>query len=118
MRKVMLVFLFVTNAFAARFDDFFLEKTMRANYVHTGNRGEEIIALSSVVSDGRWPGSRSRLIDTLNIGNYFFEVIDHDSNQPIYSRGFASRFDEWISTDEAKDHAGSFEESVRVPWPQ
>ncbi|MDQ6799911.1 MAG: IgA Peptidase M64 [Acidobacteriota bacterium] len=118
MRKVMLVFLFVTNAFAARFDDFFLDKTMRANYVHTGNRGEEIIALSSVVSDGRWPGSRSRLIDTLNLGNYFFEVIDRDSNQAIYSRGFASVFGEWVTTDEAKDHAGSFEESVRFPWPK
>jgi IgA peptidase M64/peptidase M64-like protein len=118
MRKVMLVFLFVTNAFAARFDDFFIDKTMRANYVHTGNRGEEIIALSSVVSDGRWPGSRSRLIDTLNLGNYFFEVIDRDSNQAIYSRGFASVFGEWVTTDEARDHAGSFEESVRFPWPK
>jgi hypothetical protein len=118
MRKVMLVFLFVTNVFGARFDDFFLDKTMRANYVHTGNRGEEIIALSSVVSDGRWPGSRTRLIDTLNLGNYFFEVIDRDSNQVIYSRGFASVFGEWVTTDEAKDRAGSFDESVRFPWPK
>src|SRR6202140_4844672 len=91
---------------------------MRPNYVHTGKRAEEIAALSSVVSDGRWPGSRSRPIDTLNLGNYFFEVIDRDSNQAIYSRGFASVFGEWVTTDEARDHAGSFEESVRFPWPK
>ena len=118
MRKVMLVFLFVTNAFAARFDDFFLDKTMRVNYFHTGNHGEEIIALDSVVSDGPWPGSRTRLIDTLNLGNYFFEVIDRETNQPIYSRGFASVFGEWVTTDEAKERAGTFAESVRFPWPK
>src|SRR5207248_5860740 len=118
MRKVMLVFLFVTNAFAARFDDLFLDKTMRVNYFHTGNRGEEIIALGSVVSDGRWAGSRTRLLDTLNLGNYYFEVIDRETNQPIYSRGFASVFGEWQTTDEAKERAGTFAESVRFPWPK
>ena len=118
MRKLILVFLFVTNAFAARFDDFFLDKTMRANYFHTGKGGEEVIAMSSVVSDGRWPGSRTRLADTLNLGNYFFEVIDRETNQVIYSRGFASVFGEWVTTDEAKERAGTFEESVRFPWPK
>jgi len=118
MRK-FLVLLFVTaNAFAARFDDLFLDRTMRVNYFHTGNRGEEIIALDSVVSDGPWPGSRSRLIDSLNLGNYFFEVIDRDTNQAVYSRGFASVFGEWVTTDEAKDRAGTIEESVRFPWPK
>ncbi|HLJ74999.1 MAG TPA: M64 family metallopeptidase, partial [Thermoanaerobaculia bacterium] len=118
MRKMLLVFFFVTNAFGARFDDFFLDKTMRVNYFHTGNRGEEIIALGSVVSDGPWAGSRTNLIDSLNLGPYFFEVIDRESNQPIYSRGFASVFGEWSDTDEAKDRAGTFEESVRFPWPK
>jgi len=118
MRKMLIVFLFVTNAFGARFDDFFLDKTMRVNYLHTGNRGEEIIAVGSAVSDGPWPGSRTRLIDTLNLGNYFFEVIDRQTNQTIYSRGFASVFGEWVTTDEAKDRAGTFEESVRFPWPK
>jgi len=115
---MLLVFFFVTNAFGARFDDFFLDKTMRVNYFHTGNRGEEIIALGSVVSDGPWAGSRTNLIDSLNLGPYFFEVIDRESNQPIYSRGFASVFGEWSDTDEAKDRAGTFEESVRFPWPK
>jgi len=117
---MLLVFLFVTNAFAApaRFDDVFVDRTMRVNYFHTGNRGEEIIALGAIVSDGPWPGSRTRLLDTLNLGNYFFEVIDRDTNQTIYSRGFASVFGEWVTTDEAKDRAGTFEESVRFPWPK
>src|SRR5436853_310259 len=103
--------LFPASGFAARFDELFLDKTMRVNYFHTGNRGEEVIALSSVVSDGPWPGSRTRLIDTMNLGNYFVEVVDRDTNQPIYSRGFASVFGEWATTDEAAQRAGTFAES-------
>jgi len=118
MRKLFVLLFVTTSAFAARFDDVFLDKTMRVNYFHTGNHGQEIIALDSVVSDGPWPGSRSRLIDTMNLGNYFFEVVDRETNQPIYSRGFASVFGEWVTTDEAKDRAGTFAESVRFPWPR
>ena len=121
MRKLLFVaalFLVVSSAFAARFEDAFLDKTMRVNYFHTGNHGEEVIALDSVVSDGPWPGSRTRLIDTLNLGNYYFDVIDRETNQPVYSRGFASVYGEWQTTDEAKERAGTFAESVRFPWPK
>src|SRR5438034_5894825 len=100
MRKLLLLCFIATNLFAARFDDLFSDKTMRVNYFHTGNRGEELIALDSVVSDGPWPGSRTRLLDSMNLGNYFFEVLDRETNQPIYSRGFASVFGEWVTTEE------------------
>jgi hypothetical protein len=116
-RLALLVFLAATSAHAA-YPDWFLDKTMRVDYFHTGNRGEEVIALDDVVSDGPWPGSRTRLIDTENLGNYMVEVLDRGTNQLIYSRGFASVFGEWTETDEAKVRAGTFEESVRFPWPK
>jgi hypothetical protein len=106
------------SAFAARFDDFFADKTMRVDYFHTGNHGEEVIALDSIVSDGPWPGSRTRLLDASNLGEYFFDVVDRETNQVVYSRGFNSVFGEWATTDEAKVRAGTFEESVRFPWPK
>src|SRR4051794_29869913 len=120
MRKliVMMFFLLAATASAATFDELFLDRTMRVNSFQPGTQGEELIALDSVVSDGPWPGSRSRLIDTLNLGNYYFEVVDRDTNQAIYSRGFASVFGEWQTTDEAKERAGTFAESVRFPWPR
>ena len=117
-RFILATLLFASSAAAARFDDFFIDKTMRVDYFHTGNKGEEIVALDRVVSDGPWPGSRTYLVDATNLGNYSFEVIDRATNQVIYSRGFASVFGEWQSTDEAKDRAGTFHESVRFPWPR
>ena len=122
MRKLLLMAFLASTAHAATFEDLFASKTMRVNYFHSGggalSRLGEIFALDSVVSDGPWAGSRTRLIDPMNLGNYFFEVIDRDSNQVLYSRGFASVFGEWITTDEAKDRAGTLAESVRFPWPK
>src|SRR5438477_11957373 len=117
-RIILATLLLASTARAAHFDDLFTGKTMRVDYFHTGNKGEEIVALDRVVSDGPWPGSRTYLVDTTNLGNYYFEVIDRATNQVIYSRGFASVFGEWQSTDEAKDRAGTFHESVRFPWPK
>lgn len=117
---VVNLMLMAAPAFAATliYDDFFTTKTMRVDYFHTGNRGEEIIALDQVVSDGPWPGSRTRLIDTTNLGKYYFEVIDVATKTPIYSRGFASIYSEWETTDAAKDRPATFHESLRFPWPK
>ena len=42
------------------FDRYFTDKTMRVDYFHSGGMGQEIVALERVVSDGPWPGSRTR----------------------------------------------------------
>ncbi len=118
IRVILATLLLTSSAYAARFDDFFIDKTMRVDYFHTGNKGEEIVALDRVVSDGKWAGSRTYLADQTNLGNYEFEVIDRATNQVIYSRGFSSIFGEWVTTDEPKDRAGTFHESVRFPWPR
>jgi hypothetical protein len=100
------------------FPAFFTEKTMRLDYYHTGG-GHELFALDQVVSDGPWAGSRTQLIDTTNLGPYFFEVIDCRTNQVIYSRGVASIYGEWETTDEAQQGLHrSFHESLRFPWPK
>ena len=100
------------------FDTFFTEDTMRVDFVHSGGLGQEIVALDRVVSDGPWPGSRTRLVDDLNLGKYLFEVIDRATNRTIYSRGFASVYGEWETTPEYRRIHRSFFESLRFPWPK
>ena len=100
------------------FDTFFTEDTMRVDVVHSGGLGQEIVALDRVVSDGSWPGSRTRLVDDLNLGKYLFEVIDRATNRTIYSRGFASVYGEWETTPEYRRIHRSFSESLRFPWPK
>ena len=103
---------------AARFERHFVDRTMRVDYFHSGGHGTEIVALDQVVSDGPWAGSRTRLIDDLNLGKYLFEVIDRRTNRVIYSRGFASIYGEWETTPEYRERHRTFHESLRFPWPR
>ncbi len=103
---------------AGPFDRHFVDGTMRVDYFHSGGRGTEIVALDQVVSDGPWAGSRTRLVDDLNLGKYLFEVIDRRTNRVIYSRGFASIYGEWETTAESRERHRTFHESLRFPWPR
>jgi len=100
------------------FDAFFTDKTMRVDYVHSGGLGQEFFSLDQVVSDGPWAGSRTQLVDDLNLGKYLFELIDRRTNRVLYSRGFASIYGEWETTPEANTLHRSFHESLRFPWPK
>jgi hypothetical protein len=92
-------------------------RTMRLDYVHSGSASEETLALESIALEGAWPGPLDRWIDETNLGKYYFQVIDRATNRLIYSRGFASVYGEWETTDEAKLVRRAFPESVRFPAP-
>lgn len=103
---------------ALDFDRFFLNKTMRLDYFHAGNAGEEHFAVDRIVSDGPWAGNPKHLIDSLEWGKYRFEVLDGESGSRIFSEGFATIYGEWETTGEAKRQWGVFHESLRFPWPR
>jgi hypothetical protein len=100
------------------YDRYFAANTMRVDYFHSGGLGTEIVSLDRVVSDGPWPGSRTRLVDDTNLGKYLFEVVDRETNRVLYSRGFASIYGEWETTPESKQLHRTFHESLRFPWPR
>jgi len=100
------------------FSEYFTDKTMRLDYFHTGMSGEEMFSPGQILSDGQWPGSKTIIIDPLQLGLYLFEVTDKESNLLLYSRGFASVFGEWQTTPEAEEDYGTFHESIRFPWPK
>lgn len=118
MRLLLVAFaLFAPWAQIAPLPAFDFNRTLRVDYVHTGGPGGERFALDAVVAEGEWPGSRTQLIDTTNLGKYSFDVIDRSSNRVIYSRGFATIYGEWETTPEFRERDRSFHESVRLPRP-
>jgi len=93
-------------------------RTMRLDYYHTGDAKREMFSVDRVVIEPLpWPGDLSKAIDGTNLGKYFFEVRDQKSKQALYSRGFASIYGEWETTDEAKTMLRTFSESLRFPAP-
>jgi hypothetical protein len=92
--------------------------TMRVDYVHSGNAMQDIYSLERVVLEPLpWPGNIDQRIDTLNRGAYFFDVVDRDTGEVLYSRGFSSIFGEWRTTAEARVQNAAFSESLRFPKP-
>src|SRR4030095_8466192 len=92
--------------------------TMRLDYYHTGNASREVFSLHRVsIETLPWTGALSPAIDRSNLGKYFFEVRDQKTKQVLYSRGFASIYGEWETTDEAKTANRTFQESLRFPAP-
>lgn len=90
--------------------------TMRLDYYHTGNATQEFFSLDKLVIEPLpWPGNPRRSVDHTNLGKYLFEVIDRGTNRVLYSRGFASIYGEWETTDEAKESNRTFHESLRFP---
>lgn len=100
-----------------QFDKYFENKTMRFDYYHTGTAKEEHFAPDKYLADGPWAGSINTLIDKLELGLYFYEILDKETNILLYSRGFASIFGEWQTIPEADQQWGTFHESIRFPWP-
>jgi len=112
MLGVVLAALFTTT-FAAE-----APGTMRLDYFHTGNDRTEMFSFDRVVIEPLpWPGNPNRNVDDTNFGKYYFEVRDKGSNKLLYSRGFASIYGEWETTDEAKEINRTFAESLRFPAP-
>ena len=92
--------------------------TMRLDYYHTGDASQEVFSVDRIVIEPLpWPGNPSQAIDSSNLGKYFFEVRDAKTKQVLYSRGFASIYGEWETTDEAKTVKRTFQESLRFPAP-
>ena len=92
-------------------------RTLRVDYFHTGGPDGESLKFDAAIAEAAWSGSQTQLIDTTNLGKYFFEVIDSSSNRVIYSRGFASIYGEWETTPEFRTENRTFHESLRFPWP-
>jgi hypothetical protein len=94
-------------------------QTMRLDYYHTGNSKQEVFSIDRVVIEPLpWPGDMSKTIDETNLGKYFFEMRDSKTKRVVYSRGFASIFGEWETTDEASTMMRTFSESLRFPAPE
>jgi len=105
--------------FPDNFDRYFVDKTMRIDYLHIGDAKEEMATIDQVYEQGSWAGSLNNLIDTFNNGRYSVKIYDLSSGKLIFSKGFDSYFGEYKTTDIAiKRVKRTFHETASIPYPK
>ncbi|NQT76326.1 MAG: peptidase M64 [Bacteroidetes bacterium] len=119
MKKIILLMLLTLSiGVQAQFKDHFKNKTLRIDYIHSGNSVEEYYEFDTLYAEKYWGGPKTNLIDKFNYGNYKFEVYDAETNELLYSRGYSSLFREWQATPEAESNDKAFDETVVMPYPK
>lgn len=103
--------------FAQEFSNYFTDKTLRIDYLFTGNADRQAICLDELSELPGWAGRHHRLSELPLQGNGQIVMRDLATKQTIYQTSFSSLFQEWLETDEAKEVTKGFENTYLLPYP-
>lgn len=104
---------------SVKFDDYFIDSTMRIDYFHIGDSQQEWVTLDQVYQQGIWAGSKRNLIYKFDNGRYYVKIYDFSSGKLLFSKGFDSYFAEYKTTAKAmKGIKRTYHETVLVPSPK
>lgn len=114
---VLVCLLLPSIATAQEFNDFFSDKTLRVDYIFSGNQDKQYISLDELSQLPSWAGRRHNLSDFPLKGNGEIEMKDKKTGTIIYRTSFSTLFQEWLTTDEAKSISKGFENTYLLPYP-
>lgn len=92
-------------------------KTLRVDYIFSGNSEKQEIALDELsVSEG-WYGRRKNLDSVPLHGNGQLVMRDARTDSILYAISFSTLFQEWLGTEEATRVRRAFENVFLLPMP-
>ena len=106
------------QVWAQEFASFFLERSLRMDYLFTGDAAKQEICLDQLSAWDGWAGRKHRLAELPLQGNGQIEMCDEATGKVIYRTSFSTLFSEWLETDEAQTTRRGFEGSFLVPFPK
>ncbi len=116
------IFLFLFSSISlfsqVKFNDYFTDGALRLDIIQAGNSVSENVYFHSLKREPYFSGSQKNLIDTLDLGYYYFYLYSIKDNKLIFSKGFATLFQEWQTTEEAKKKNRALNFSIRFPFPK
>jgi hypothetical protein len=122
MKRVIYIFLVLMTISPiigfCQWDKYFENKSLRVDFSHSGRVGIEYCVINSYKMLPFFSGSKTFLIDTTNNGAYKIAILDKNDDKIIYSKGYSSLFNEWLSTKDATHMCGNFEETLILPFPK
>lgn len=102
----------------AQFDKYFEDASLRIDYSHSGRVGVEYFTIERFLHVPQWAGSKLNLVDTLGLGVHKVEMREKSSGKLLFSKGYCSLMEEWLTMPEAKNSCGNFQEVMLMPFPK
>ena len=103
---------------AQNFSDYFEDRTLRTDYLFTGNADKQEVCLDELAEMPGWAGRRHRLDELPLAGNGEITMTDKASGKVIYRTSFSSLFQEWLGEEEATRVKKGYENSFLLPFPK
>ena len=107
-----------SSGYCQSFEEFFADKTLRADYLFTGNKKNQSVVLDELKSMEGWAGRRSNLDKLLLSGNGQLTMVDKATGVVIYRTSFSSLFQEWLGENEAETLSKGYENTFLMPFPK
>lgn len=121
MRTYLLVILFsflsTCATKAQSYSDYFINSTLRVDYIFSGNSSQQQIYLDELSQLPSWAGRKHHLSALPLKGNGQITVRNLADSKCIYKTSFSSLFQEWLTTDEANTTQKAFENTFLLPFP-
>lgn len=93
------------------------DRTLRVDYQFSGNAREQHISLGELCSFAGWAGRTVNMDRVPMRGNGDITLSDARSGEVLYKQSFTTLFQEWVTTDEARQLSRSFENTFLLPMP-
>ena len=93
------------------------ERTLRVDYIFSGNNRSCSIALDELGCFDGWAGRRVHLDSLALRGNGQIRMHDAQTGKLLYCNSFSTLFQEWQATEEATRVQKSFENVFLLPMP-
>ncbi|MCF8218392.1 MAG: IgA Peptidase M64 [Bacteroidales bacterium] len=116
MKNTLLLIILIVLTFSSFSQENF--EALRIDYMHSGDHEKEEIDIYRIVAEPYFSRNNDYYRFPFNYGNYKIEVTSAESNELQYSYHYNTLFNEWKATKMAKEDSRTFQESVKIPYPE
>jgi hypothetical protein len=98
--------------------DFFTDERMRVDLIFAGDHETTEVYLEKIKAEPQWGGTRTNLLDPLELGDFQYRIFDEATGKLIFSRGISTLFEEWQTTSEAEVTHKYLTQALIFPYPK
>lgn len=107
----------INSVYSQSFSKYFENKSLRVDFQLYGDSKTSKAIVAQLKEEPYWGGSQKELIFQ-NYGMFRVQILDKNTQELLFSKGFSSLFNEWKNTKKAKKEVRFFYHSMQIPFPK